>query len=103
MHLLKTLTVAGAVALLSASFAMTSSSHVFAAAPECVGSTSGGPKKFTCTDDLQAKLPKTKKRIVKRKLKLKRARKYHSIQRGNKRFKVKTIPCYQNPVPGCRD
>lgn len=101
MHQMKTIALLAALAVSGSMLTTGSVSSVSAEAPPCVGSTSPGPHPYSCTDDFQATPGRSKSKQVKRKLKLKRKHKLYQIQRGNNRFKAKTIPCYQNPVPGC--
>lgn len=64
-----------------------------AAAPGCKPSVGSG-NKWSCTTDFTAKSKSDARRTVPTR------RLYgHSASR---KFKIKTIPCYQNPVPGCR-
>lgn len=101
MYTFKTLATLVAFTALSTFLVTGNSTSVSAEAPECVGSTSGGPKRFTCTDDFQAKPSKPTSRKAKR-LKVKK-KTYKRYQYKPTRFKLKTIPCYQSPVPGCED
>lgn len=78
----------------SSAFALTSAATVAnAAAPDCKTSV-GSSNKWTCTTDFTAK-PKNDAR---RKVPTRRLHGYSA----SRKFKIKTIPCYQNPVPGCR-
>jgi ABC-type glycerol-3-phosphate transport system substrate-binding protein len=75
-----------AAALMLGLAALGGPSPAQAEAPKCKPSV-GTPNKFVCTTDMTAQ-PRQQAGVVHRQIKPK--------------FKAKTIPCYQSPVPGCR-
>lgn len=77
-----------AAALLVAAGVFAGQAPAEAAAPKCKPSV-GTSNKFVCTTDMTAK-PRQPQRAA------------SGLQYKPLKFKAKTIPCYQSPVPGCR-
>lgn len=76
-----------AVALLVALGTLAGQSPAEAAAPKCKPSV-GTSNKYVCTTDYTAQPSQPQASVA--------------VKRGPQKFKAKTIPCYQSPVPGCR-
>ncbi len=73
-----------ALALLVGVAAFAGGSPAEATAPKCKPSV-GTSNKFVCTTDMTAK-----------------TKPQGNVQLKPLKLKVKTIPCYKSPVPGCR-
>jgi hypothetical protein len=84
------------LAVAATGLSVVSAGDAQAAAPECKTSVGSG-NKWTCTTDFKAKTKSTTRRA--------RFGAQFLPRRGrsaSNRFKARTIPCYRNPVPGCR-
>lgn len=80
------------IAIAAALAAVTIAALLATAAPAAAGkqrckTSVGSGNRFACTTDFKAK---TKRNV----------NQFRAI-RIKPRFKIKTIPCYRNPVPGC--
>lgn len=84
------------VAATATGIAALGAGDAFAAAPGCKTSVGSG-NKWTCTTDYKAKTKRSG-----RKMRYGRQFLPARSKSASKRFKAKTIPCYQSPVPGCR-
>ena len=79
------LKAAATAALVAAGAILSASAPASAASPGCKTSV-GSSNKWTCTTDYTSN-PKPAQKA--------------QIKQIKPRFKLKTIPCYQSPVPGC--